>query len=705
MLCVPGRTADERRLVLTGSVPVQAVSAVLDYREDSGWELGPVDLLGPESGMRPLEGPLANFGYTRSKVWLRLRVVNATDIRSWRLRMHANFVEEIQVYLARPDGVTTLLDLDTSSPFAARPVPHAQMVAPVPLEPGERATILIGYWSEGTSILPISIATPQDFGRDADRAAFKNHLFYGMVLLLLAIALVLTATVRDWVFPAYFAYVGAVLLYLAHADGTAFQHLWPNAPGFNAEGNIVLGTAVIVFCPLYAMVFLRTARHHRVLHYVLLAIIVGTLALDLALWWTDPLLLKKLLVNLSLVSLLACLAAGIVAARRRWREVRFFVLGWASFVGAAALLNAAHTLGFDINQEVQFDTTRTALVFDAVLMAFAIADRFNLARSAQREAMAESLDQARRNLALSDRLNALEGRYERALAMARERDESARDAAHDLRQPMHALRLSLRALLDPARSDPARPGVARSDPADAERVGAALDYMEGLVADRLARSKPIRPVLPRDDPPRPVRSANGHRASNLGEPNATDEPTLHDVVRGVASMFEPDAAAKGLDLRVSLAAPDAMMRGYPLMRSLANLVSNAVKYTGDGSVAIVQGWQDGEAVIEVRDTGPGMTPAEFGRALERNQRLARDKDRAEGSGLGLAIVREIADAEGWTLQHAPGVDGGTTIRLTLGPATDAAGTMTTGWAQGPHTPTSADRTDRPPRPEPRSGVH
>ena len=76
-------------------------------------------------------------------------------------------------------------------------------------------------------------------------------------------------------------------------------------------------------------------------------------------------------------------------------------------------------------------------------------------------------------------------------------------------------------------------------------------------------------------------------------------------------------------------------------------------------------------VVEVRDGGPGLTPADAERAVERFFRSG-DRD-AEGFGLGLSIVREVAHALGGHLELESGPGTGTTARIVLrsAPATPA----------------------------------
>ena len=250
-------------------------------------------------------------------------------------------------------------------------------------------------------------------------------------------------------------------------------------------------------------------------------------------------------------------------------------------------------------------------------MGLAIFDRYNQMRQS---AMEENLAEVKRSLALSQRLTALEGNYAQVTDNSRRREESVKDTVHDLRQPMHALRLSLRQMLDP------QDGKAK----DAGQIESALAYMERLVAERLAET-------PQDD--MPDASGDSAAAAQSGQHSvaakeAAPEPGLHEVLRGIADMFSAEADAKGLKLRLVLAAPDGEVAAYPLMRVTANLVSNAIKYTRQGRVLIALRRQGKGHRIEVHDTGPGLGGADFEQALMRNQRLDRDLDAAEGSGLG-----------------------------------------------------------------------
>ena len=93
-----------------------------------------------------------------------------------------------------------------------------------------------------------------------------------------------------------------------------------------------------------------------------------------------------------------------------------------------------------------------------------------------------------------------------------------------------------------------------------------------------------------------------------------------------------------------------------LKEALSNLVDNAIRYTPRGGIVTVRcGCNDGQAFIEVQDSGPGIAPDLRSRALERFYRLPGSP--GDGCGLGLTIVQEIARRHGSRLElHA--ADGG-----------------------------------------------
>jgi signal transduction histidine kinase len=103
-----------------------------------------------------------------------------------------------------------------------------------------------------------------------------------------------------------------------------------------------------------------------------------------------------------------------------------------------------------------------------------------------------------------------------------------------------------------------------------------------------------------------------------------------------------------------------------------NLVENALQYTREGgSVDVSVSIEDGQAVLEVSDTGMGIPQRDQGRVFERFYRVDRARSRGTGgTGLGLAIVRHVVENHGGEVSVRSELGRGTrfAVRLPLASA-------------------------------------
>jgi len=144
--------------------------------------------------------------------------------------------------------------------------------------------------------------------------------------------------------------------------------------------------------------------------------------------------------------------------------------------------------------------------------------------------------------------------------------------------------------------------------------------------------------------------------------------SAEELVRGVYVAVEPLATAKGLALRLDLAAnlPPAHGDERRLSQVLLNLVGNAIKFTDRGEVRISASAAKGSLTFAVRDTGPGIAPADQAKIFEEFQQADNSTTRQKGgTGLGLAISRRIVELHGGTLGVQSELGRGATFSVTL----------------------------------------
>lgn len=300
-------------------------------------------------------------------------------------------------------------------------------------------------------------------------------------------------------------------------------------------------------------------------------------------------------------------------------------VAWTQILVAAL---AALAIAFVVAWFVARRLTRPLVSLAGVARAFAAGDRGARATADDLAAPGEIGDLARAFDAAADDVARAES----------SRREMAADLAHELRTPLAALQAGLEELRD---------GLV--DP-DAERLAALHEQSRrlGRVVDDLA-----------------ALSAAENAALSLRR-RVLD---LGELTVEAVAVVRPAADAAGVRLHTDVSAVLVLADPDRLHQVVGNLLGNAVRYCrpGDDVTATVR--HDGsEAVLEVRDTGPGISPEDLPHVFER---LWRGRADTEGSGIGLAVVRELVTAHGGTVTAVSDGVRGTTMTVRLPGAGDA----------------------------------
>lgn len=147
---------------------------------------------------------------------------------------------------------------------------------------------------------------------------------------------------------------------------------------------------------------------------------------------------------------------------------------------------------------------------------------------------------------------------------------------------------------------------------------------------------------------------------------ASKEIDLTTVVRQAYEIFEPTAEDKGVFFRCDIADGIHLAGDTPMIqRMLSNLLDNAIKYTpSGGTISITASEGHDQAVIEVRDSGIGISEQDLPHIFERFFRCDQSRSQA-GIGLGLSLARAIARAHGGDIAVESTLGQGSTFTVWL----------------------------------------
>jgi GAF domain-containing protein/HAMP domain-containing protein/anti-sigma regulatory factor (Ser/Thr protein kinase) len=147
-----------------------------------------------------------------------------------------------------------------------------------------------------------------------------------------------------------------------------------------------------------------------------------------------------------------------------------------------------------------------------------------------------------------------------------------------------------------------------------------------------------------------------------------EDYAMPDVVQSVISATEGLAGAKGIKLSADVlpGLPPGRGDARRLSQVLLNLVGNAVKFTDVGEVTIGAMAENGNFVLTVRDTGPGIAPENQDKIFGEFQQVDDSNTRKKGgTGLGLAISKRMVEMQGGTISVESELGQGATFRVIL----------------------------------------
>jgi signal transduction histidine kinase/ActR/RegA family two-component response regulator len=146
------------------------------------------------------------------------------------------------------------------------------------------------------------------------------------------------------------------------------------------------------------------------------------------------------------------------------------------------------------------------------------------------------------------------------------------------------------------------------------------------------------------------------------------------LVRQSVPLVESLAAQHGVVVEIAEARGAARGDATRLRQVLINLLSNAIKYNRRGGRVVVHAAATGgKAILEVRDTGRGLTPVQLSSLFEPFNRFGAESEGIEGTGIGLTIVKALVEGMGGSVTVSSQPGEGTAFEVTLPTASDGPG--------------------------------
>ena len=383
----------------------------VQFLEDEAGRLQLQDILQPAQQQRfaRMRGssPAANFGLTRSAIWLRVELqAPPRSDPAWLLELAYPPLDHVELYSPAPQGGWQRQLAGDLEPFANRPVPHRNHVLPVTLPAGKGSTVYLRLTSQGTMAAPLRLWRPAALWKSDQVSYALLSVYFGLLIGLFLYNLLLYFSVRDAAYLIYVLFVAGMATAQLALTGLGYQFVWPEQVWWNSVAPPAGLCLAAVFGLFFARRFLDSAQGMPVMDRLLVGF--ATLwALTFVTGIALPYVVSTWLVTiLAPFSVVVLVVSGVLALRRGHGGARHYLAAWAVLlVGAFTLF--LHNTGVLPSNGFTSNALLIGSALEMVLLSFALADRINVARRfreqaqarlAAEHAMVEALSESQRKL-------------------------------------------------------------------------------------------------------------------------------------------------------------------------------------------------------------------------------------------------------------------------------------------------------------------
>lgn len=332
-----------------------------------------------------------SYGYTRSAYWLRLTLRNAGD-RPLDRFLEIGYARLADVRFHQPvaDGAYQTLITGSVLPFATRPYKNRFFVFPVTLPAHSEQVYYLRLQAMSSILVPARLWEPQALHTYERNDYIAQAWYFGMATAMILFNLLLFIALRDVIYLQYVSFVTCMAFSMSAQNGLSKEFLWPNSPLWS-----VISTATGYSLTLAAMlVFMRrmldTEQIIPKFDRLLKALVNFFLFFPIMFVISAQTFLKPAVQFYGIV-LILIIGIGLYCAVKRQRSAYFFVGAFAIFCfgGIIGIMAALKLLPANI---LTMNALQFGSALEMLLLAIALADRFNMIRREKEKAQREALE-------------------------------------------------------------------------------------------------------------------------------------------------------------------------------------------------------------------------------------------------------------------------------------------------------------------------
>lgn len=634
----------------------------IQYYEDIGKTLAFSDICSPgmATQWQTYSKETLSFGFKRSAYWFRFALSNACPQHNdWLLEIAFPPLDSIELFSPQAGGRYARHVMGDYLPFSEREVKYRTFLKRLDMPDTAARVYYLRVRTSSTTIVPITLHRNEEFIEHSSRRQLFYGWLMGALMILIAYHLILFVFTRENSYIFYLVYMFGVLFYTATVNGFTAQYFLPQSGTALQYCTLLAIGLALIGLVLFTRAFLSTAKESPRFDIVLLGAVGYLIVLVVAALFIDYLTVNIILAFSLLPIVVLCYGVAVsIAWRVRSRQYQYFLIGSIALM-LAGVVASFMTMGVFPNNNFTRNSVQYGAIIEAMLFSFALSQRYKILQNEKERAQEENFRLVRsanetlhnavqerttelniknvdleaaneeihrqidvqaeqaREIELAN--TTLQEQNERLNVLNREKNEIMGIVAHDLKNPLAAVR----GLADLVQSGFAEP---EQVPEITKQIVNTSDRMLALVKKLLDVS----------------------RLESGGVQFQALEFDIAPMVENAIHQYRQPAEAKHITLHYSRETNSSIVIAdeQATLEVLENIISNAVKYSPFHKHVFVRVKSNHSYVrIEVQDQGLGISEADKPKLFGKFARLsARPTGGEHSTGLGLSIVKKMVEA-------------------------------------------------------------
>ncbi|MVT43601.1 GHKL domain-containing protein [Chitinophaga oryziterrae] len=623
-----------------------------------------------------LNEQVPNLQITPYTHWARFTVTNNTSVKRLLLEIEYPTIDDISLYEPLPNGTWKVTRMGEFQPFRYRIFNHQNYIFPLPLKYGETKTYYLKIKAGEQAQLPVFLGPETLID---NKNALRNLIFgiyCGIVLVMALYNLFIYFSIRDRSYLIYVTYIICVGLTQASQHGYAFRYLYPNNSWLAMHDTVLIPILNGLTAALFIQSFLHAREKYPLGHKLLSFVIIAYLGCLVPMFANNYYVAQIWVELVALSGSFLAIYIGFKVAKTNYMPAKFFLVAWSIFLTGVIIFVMRNFNVLPYN-DITYYALEVGSAAEVTLLSFALAYRINIYRQEKELSQAQSLEVSKENERLvreqnvileikvnertnqlqqaNDQLNVALVSLKDAQSQLVEKEKMASlgqltaGIAHEINNPINFVTSNIKPLKLDIEDIKSLLG-------KYERLENEDDFKSGLQAIKLFRQEididyiheEITSLIKgiEDGATRTAEIVAGLRTFSRLDESDLKSVDIHEGLESTLVLLRTNIPKNVTVIRNYATLPKIECYAGKINQVFMNILTNAfnaIKTYSDGReefVTITTREENGQAVISIKDTGPGMTQEVKEKIFDP---FFTTKDVGEGTGLGLSIVFSIIE--------------------------------------------------------------